>query len=81
MQEWFRTKPTTKDRVTSAFMGFWAGIWLGIIFALIFNNPASIATLFWSASSGAVACSIIGSIFPKYPRVVFIPFCLFAIGG
>ena len=81
IKEWLKAKPKPKDRATTAMMGLWAGIWLGIIFACIFTNPTPIITLFWSAITGAIVCSIIGGFFPKYPRILFFPFCLFSIGG
>jgi len=81
MRQWFKIKPNAKDRITTAMMGFWAGIWLGVIFAFVFFSPTPIVTLFWSAVGGAIICSIVGGVFPKYPRIIFFPFCLFSIGG
>jgi len=81
MKEWLRAEPKPKDRATTAMMGLWAGLWLGVIFTSIFISPTPIATLFWGAISGATICSIIGGVFPKYPRILYLPFCLFSVGG
>jgi len=81
VKQWLQAKPKPKDRATTAIMGLWAGIWLGTIFALLFTSPTPVVLLFWSAICGAIICSVIGALFPKYPRILFFPFCLFSIGG
>lgn len=81
IMQWLSSEPTPKDRATTALMGLWAGIWLGIISAFIYSNPVSTTLLFWFAIGGAISCSVVGCIFPKYPRILFLPFCLFSVGG
>ena len=80
-RSWFKSKATPKDRAWTAAMGMWAGIWLGIIIRFIYSNPVPISGIIFAAVIGSVSAVILGAIFPKYLRIVFLPFCFFSIGG
>ena len=80
-QSWFKSKATPRDRAWTAAMGLWAGIWLGIIIRFIYSNPVPISGIFYAAIIGSISSVILGAIFPKYLRIVFLPFCFFSIGG
>ena len=78
---WWSEPTNTRDRVTSAFLGFWAGIWLGGLGRIIYSTPVSGMTVLYFALGGALICSLLGASAPKHTRIIFIPFAFFQIGG
>lgn len=79
---WWQRPIRTRDRVSAAFLGLFAGFWIGIIGRLILvEGPNPISILFYWGIAIAFISAILGALFPRHATIVFYPFAFFGISG
>jgi hypothetical protein len=79
---WWQRPVRTRDRVSAAFVGLFAGFWIGFLGkALLVDGTTPISVLFYWGIAIALVCAIVGALFPRHATIVFYPFAFFGISG
>lgn len=80
--DWWQRPIRTRDRVSAAFVGLFAGFWIGLLGRIILvDEPTGISILFYWGVAIAVISAILGALFPRHTMIVFYPFAFFGISG
>jgi hypothetical protein len=79
--DWWHRPIRTRDRVGAFFIGGFGGFWVGLLGRLMFGPlPVELGILGYWAVAGAIACAILGAVFPRVATVVLYPFSMFGLG-
>jgi len=78
---WWRAPITSRDRVTGAVVGAFAGFWLGALGRIVVGaSPVSGSVVLAWGVAGAALVAVLGIAFPKLVSVALFPFATFGPG-
>lgn len=80
--EWWHRPMRARDRVSAFFIGGFGGFWMGLIGRLVFGPmPVALTVLGYWALGSAIACALLGVLFPRVVTVVLYPFTMLGFSG
>ena len=71
----------TRHRVGAFLIGAFGGLWVGLLGRLFLGPmPVAFSVLAYWAIGGAIACALLGALFPRVVTVVLYPFAMLGSG-